>query len=421
MSGRNRETSLFVLVAAVSVGCLATPPPTWHGDVAPLMAAHCVSCHSDTGMAGFSLATFDEARPRATLIAASTRARRMPPWLPEPTLPFLHTRRLAEAEIATIAAWAAAGAPEGDPANAAPPVVRELPSIRVSAEVAMQAPYRPNPAVTDDYRCFVLDPQLATATSVTGFDIRPGNGKLVHHVILYAVAPDRLGKLQQLEDGTPGEGYTCYGGVGIPDAQMVGGWVPGTTATVFPTGTGVTLEAGSRLVMQVHYNTLTVQDAEDRTTALLEYTASDNVRDAHILPILQHEFTVLPGEVKTVRIDYDSSGFGVPDELAADVWGVLPHMHVHGRSIRLELTKADGTVLELVKIPRWDFQWQQFYFFEEPVEIRKGDRVALECVFDNRAENQPVVNGRQLEPTTLHWGEDTLAEMCLSFVYATLR
>src|SRR5574339_499531 len=61
-------------------------------------------------------------RDIAPLRAAERR--KMPPWPPVPGHgDFVGERRLADAEIARLRAWLAAGAPEGDP--------RDLPSPRI--------------------------------------------------------------------------------------------------------------------------------------------------------------------------------------------------------------------------------------------------------------------------------------------------
>jgi hypothetical protein len=48
--------------------------------------------------------------------------------------------------------------------------------------------------------------------------------------------------------------------------------------------------------------------------------------------------------------------------------------------------------------------------------VQPGDSVRLECIYDNSAENQPVVGGVQQQPQDVTWGEDTLDEMCLMYL-----
>ena len=97
-------------------------------------------------------------------------------------------------------------------------------------------------------------------------------------------------------------------------------------------------------------------------------------------------------------------------------------MHLHGKSISVSMTKkSTGEKISLIDIPKWDFHWQQFYFYQQPVTVEIGDILNLECTFDNRTEAQPIINGQQVAPQTLRWGEGTLEEMCLNFFYATVE
>ncbi len=77
--------------------------------MAPILYRHCAVCHHPGAVAPFSLMTYQDAKKRAGLIAALTRKRYMPPWLPDATSPrFQHERRLTAAQIAALARWAAA-------------------------------------------------------------------------------------------------------------------------------------------------------------------------------------------------------------------------------------------------------------------------------------------------------------------------
>ena len=72
---------------AAGLGLLATQPSvraadtiTFSEHVAPIVYAHCASCHRPGEAAPFSLLTYADVKQRATLIARLTASRRMPPW-----------------------------------------------------------------------------------------------------------------------------------------------------------------------------------------------------------------------------------------------------------------------------------------------------------------------------------------------------
>ncbi len=73
----------------------------------------------------------------------------------------------------------------------------------------------------------------------------------------------------------------------------------------------------------------------------------------------------------------------------------------------------------MLDIPRWDFAWQRNYGFKEPYTLNSGDKIGLECHWDNSPENQPWVDGEQVSPPDINWGEGTGDEMCLGVYYIT--
>ena len=188
-----------VLVGVVAGVCLAacggggkSGPVTYYKDVLPLVSAHCGGCHAPGGFAPFSLTSYDEARGYAALAAAATQSGEMPPWPPAAGCgDFQGARTLSAPEIAVFAAWDQAGAPAGDPGTAAPPpAAADALGPRASRWYPGDA-YRPNAATTDDYHCFLVDPGLASAQDLIGFNVHPGTPASVHHVMVFAVPPAR--------------------------------------------------------------------------------------------------------------------------------------------------------------------------------------------------------------------------------------
>src|SRR6266581_522021 len=105
----------FLLMAGASH---AAAPPTFNKDIAPILYQNCAVCHRPGEVAPFSLLTYQDAARRAKLISTVTERRYMPPWKAEPGYGhFANERRLSDAQIALIKAWADAGAPEGNAAD----------------------------------------------------------------------------------------------------------------------------------------------------------------------------------------------------------------------------------------------------------------------------------------------------------------
>src|SRR5580692_2579012 len=108
-------------LAAIMVQSLSAAAPTYNKDIAPILNNQCARCHRPGEVAPFSLLTYQDAAKRAALIATVTTNRYMPPWKPEAGFAtFQHERRLTPEEVALIAVWAKAGAPEGNPQDRPP-------------------------------------------------------------------------------------------------------------------------------------------------------------------------------------------------------------------------------------------------------------------------------------------------------------
>ena len=394
-------------------------PITYYKDVQPILAEHCQMCHVEGGIAPFALGTYDDARQTAALMAAATSQHIMPPWMPAPGCgDFRDARVLTDAQIATIGAWSQQGAPAGDPADATTTPPNLGPDLGTpGATLDPGADYHPNDALTDDYHCTLIDPGLTAEQDLIGFNVHPGSTATVHHVLMFAVTSDKLAAIQAQDAAEAGPGWTCFGGTGVDATPLVGGWVPGSGATAFPAPTGIHLDAGTQIVMQIHYNLLTVKHVTDRTTADLFYSKTPIAAQnrAAITPVANTTFVIPANTTKTVGADYPIKG-----ALSFNLWGVVPHMHLHGTDIKVQIEHADGTSTCAVEIPKWNFHWQQFYYYQQPTKVVPGDTVHLDCTFDNMAADEPIINGAPMTSAPLRWGEKTTDEMCLNYLYFTL-
>lgn len=391
-------------------------PVTFHREIKPLLDRHCNDCHMADSIAGFAMDTYSGVRPLAQILAATVEARTMPPWLPSKDCQtFKHARHLDEEQIALFRQWADDGAPEGDPADAPDPIPSGPVETFGEADyvVNMGLDYKPTPVregSVDDYRCFVIDPELDEDKFINGFVTHPGNDAIVHHVLLYSVPESAAGRLAELEgeDGRPG--YTCFGSTKINSARLISGWVPGMLPIRFQNRHGIKMPAGSRLVMQMHYNTVYDKEGTDRTTIDLHYVdPATTPIELAIVPLLQGNF-LLPAGDPDVEVQATADAIPIPVTLH----GIVPHMHLLGKSIDVKYVK-DGDEMCLIDVPEWDFNWQGFFLYEQPITLPAGYRPVLTCRYDNSPENQ--ADGRQ--PTNVTWGDGTYDEMCL--VYFILR
>ena len=452
-----------------------TSGPTYYKDVAPILDAKCASCHHLGGIAPFPLVSAGDARAHAQGIVRMTKAGLMPPWMPgadSAQLVGRDKRRLTGDQLATLAAWAAAGAPAGNPADrrSKPVLDGGLGGPGRTITLAPTKAYRPHAAGggLDDYHCFVLNPHLTQDTYVTGALIKPQRTGIVHHVILYDATGALAASADAMNAQHGGVGWACFGGPNLPldlssagsvdrlgQPPWIAAWVPGHTTNALPPGTGVLLHKGDRIVMQVHYNLIEAA-GPDRSQAQLRLRPAS----AHLTPLQTHliaapvelpcpdgvtgpqcsrqqafqdevdkygpENAYIPTALlrlcgKTLADYPQSVGAGTSIGTSCDravtapetIHGVAGHMHLRGRDISVVLDPGTAKQQTLLHIPRWDFHWQDVYYLVHPVHVGPGDTIRVSCTFDNSKADQPVIGTKQLTPRYVLWGEGTTDEMCL--------
>jgi hypothetical protein len=268
--------------------------------------------------------------------------------------------------------------------------------------VTQSKPYAVSPEGTDEYRNFVVTTSSKDPMWITAMDVKPGNTRIVHHVIVFL---DNTGQSEKLaaqnKDGK--EGYETFGGVGFLPSGSLGGWAPGMRARMLPTGKAFRVEPGARLVLQVHYNKS--GKAESDLTRVGLYFAKKPVEQRMQLAWLFNMMLNIPANAKAHKQLYRHY---VSDNIT--MYGVMPHMHLLGKEMKAWAELPDKSVVPLIHVQDWDFNWQLNYLFKQPVKIPKGSTIFVEATYDNSAENP---NNPNSPPKPVHVGEKTTDEMQL--------
>lgn len=404
---------LLVFLAGMAQGQTGTP--TWSDDIACIVYSHCTPCHRSEGPGHFELITYPDAYYWRNEMMWATSTRFMPPWPPDPEYNSLaHERTLTQEEIDLIAAWVAAGAPEGDPAAAPPPPVfnsaLEIPDPDLTAIMDDFV----IPASTNDlYRCFVLEVENPVDRFITAMEVIPGNSSMVHHVLVFQ---DTTGQARLLDDADMGPGYTSFGGIGVSSAKLIGAWVPGERAFHTPPGMGLKLFSDADIVIQVHYPATGVVEV-DSTRLNMLMSDDQSLRELSIDAVLEHGATLTngpliipPNEVKSFH-----SQFTVP--FPATIVSIAPHAHLVCTTMRSYGVLPSGDTIPFIDIPRWDFRWQGHYSFRNPIFLPAGTVLHGEATYDNTADNPFNPNS---PPQYVFLGEATTNEMMLFYFAWTL-
>lgn len=396
--------------------------PTYHRDIAPLLDVKCNGCHVEGGIAPFALGTYAEASAQKGAIKGAVQARIMPPWMAAPgCADYEGDRSLSDDQIKTISDWVDAGAPEGDP-QATPVTVADtaLTLSRVDRTLEMPVAYTPQ-IVPDDYRCFLVDWPDTETMYVTGVGVQPDNASIVHHVIAFLAKPDEVADYQALDDAEPGAGWTCFGGPGGKSSGVgwVGAWAPGALGADYPPGTGIEIPPGSKIILQVHYNTSTAPPAPDQSSVVLKVDPTVE-KKAIVMPWANISWVTqatmdIPAHTTDAVQSYSAdptpfmgilSGGAIQPNMPFTLYSAGLHMHTRGTKAVTRIARQGGGDECLLDIEQWNFHWQGSYNFQAPKTFNPGDKLSLECHWDNPGA------------TDLNWGEGTGDEMCLGIFYA---
>jgi len=397
-------------LAAVAPASSADRPVTFSQHIAPLVWNHCTSCHRPGEVGPFALLSYDDAAKRADFLADVVADRRMPPWKAEHGfVHFVDERRLSDDEIALFARWAAAGAPEGDPADL-PPLPKFVEGWQLGEPdliLEMPEPFAVPADGPDVYQCFVIPIPITESRTVAAAEFRPGNRSVVHHAIMYL---DANGAARKRDEKDPGPGYRSFGGPGVLPTGGLGGWAPGALPRLLPEGTGKFLRKGSDLVLQLHYHP-NGKPATDKSTVGIYFTKKPATTIVGGLAILNHRLYIPAGD-KAHRVTAQSE----PMPVDVNVLGLGPHMHLLGRQMKVTAETPAGETVPLIWVRDWDFNWQGSYGYVEPVRLPKGSVIRVEAVYDNTADNPHNPNS---PPKDVRWGEQTTDEMCLVSIMLT--
>ncbi|MEM9367187.1 MAG: redoxin domain-containing protein [Planctomycetota bacterium] len=392
-----------------SVGCLitfrheqvhalenASADVTFHRDIAPLLNRHCVECHRPGQIGPFALTEYDEVVGWGQMMLEVIDDERMPPWHADPAVgSFVGQRRVPESDRQILERWVDLGMPKGDvPAQwdsaqdhladhaASPWHLAEVPDV----ELAMRE--RPFVVPADgvvEYQYFVVDPGWTEDKWVRAAQVVPGEPAVVHHSIVFVRPPDG----------------SSYDGIGF-----LGAYVPGQRTGVFPQGYARHVPAGSKLVFQMHY---TPRGREERDRSRLGIWFAEDADTTHRVTTrlaINHEFEI-PPDVSDHEVHMSLRGLPSNGLLLS----ASPHMHLRGRSFELNSVEAQGRTTPLLRVPRYDFNWQHWYQFVEPIPCDDLTHLSMSVTFDNSKGNP--VNPAPGE--YVGWGDQTWEEMAIAF------
>ena len=203
--------------------------PSFSKVVMPILQEHCAECHKpgEVGAVHWEMKTAGDVAKISEGIQTVTETKYMPPWpASDKGVPLAHPNILTKDQITAIADWAKAGGKLDVPASTLvkPSKRVQEDTPRVDKRLLIPAAYLGSSDVSNDYRCFVLDPKITKPTYLTGYGFLADQVKELHHaqVFLISAAQKKNGVAQSGKDGQPG--WSCFGTPGLAGKPATAGF-----------------------------------------------------------------------------------------------------------------------------------------------------------------------------------------------------
>ncbi len=424
---------------------------TFSKDVAPIFNKNCAECHRPGEAAPFSTLTFKDVRPWAKSIKEKVIKREMPPWGADPHVgQWSNDRRLPQSDIDTITAWVEQGAKEGDPKEmpAAPKFIEGWAIGKPDMVIPMPKEYVLERNGPDEIQHFEVDPGFKQDVYVQFAEARPGNRRIVHHIIAFVKPPQKQDAKQMTpeerrkmrewmekesvfyQDGTltkvkadapvyddgcatpsGGGGFKRDGSGEDEETTLLAGYAPGMNQAIWPAGMVKKVPAGSKLIFQLHYSTFLGVTAveKDRSSVGLIF-AKNPARELKTHGIANHYFKIPAGAENHTA----TACWTAKEDMHFVTF--MPHLHMRGKAMKFEAFYPDGRREVLCNVPNYDFNWQIVYYAKKPVAIPKGTKIVVTTVWDNSTKNKFNPDPKK----DIRWGDPTYEEMTIGWIDYTV-
>jgi len=395
---------VFIVVPWAAAG---TPqaPITYYRQIAPIIYESCTPCHRPGESAPFSLLTYDDARQHARQIAAVTKSRFMPPWLPQHGFgEFAEERRLTDPQIELIQGWVAQGMPAGSAAHAPAPPKYSSEWQRGAPDLILRVakPFQLPAEGSEVFWNFILPVPITTTRWVKAMEVRPGNARVFHHA---NVILDRSGAMRRQEltpgAGFPGMDLTAEEDTFDPDGHFLS-WKPGSEPIVEPDGMAWRADPGMNLVLNVHLRPTGRPETISPEIGLY-FTGTPQSRFPMLIQ-LEHDGAI---DIPAGATDFEvTDDYRVPIDV--NVLAVYPHAHYLGKLLEGYATLPDGTRKWVIRIPDWDLSWQGVFRLKSPLLLPAGTVVSMRYHYDNSTGNPRNPNN---PPKEVRGGNEATDEM----------
>ncbi|HEX2489468.1 MAG TPA: cytochrome c, partial [Blastocatellia bacterium] len=412
---------------------------TFNKDIAPIFFKSCAECHRPGESAPFSVLSYKDVRPWAKSIREKVANREMPPWHADPhTGEWANDRRLKQQEIDAITGWIDSGAKEGNAKDlpATPQFVEGWTIGKPDMVIEMPEEFTLAGSGPDEYQYFDAPTNFTEDKYVQMAEARPGNRRVVHHVIAFVVRPgspnmakipkeqrDKMLEMALKNSPFYRDGYlirlkpdqpvynnanefppNVRGDADIGD--FLTGYAPGSIPSVWNPGVAKKIPAGATIRFQIHYSKVAGSEQKDRSKIGLIFAKQPPEKMIKSRAASNIYFQIPPGAER-----HKVTAFWKPS-VDITIHSLSPHMHYRGSAMEYKAAYPDGRSETLLNVPKYSFNWQMTYNPKRLLHIPAGSKIEVTAYFDNSAKNKFNPDPTQ----SVRYGEPTYDEMMMGFV-----
>ena len=364
-------------------------------EIAPIIQEKCADCHQAGGIGPMALTSYSQIKGFSPMIREVIRTHRMPPYGVDPSVGKFHDdKSLSPTQIKTLVHWIEAGSPRGDgpdPLAAKTFAAAEWPLGKPDLVLDVPAYDIPANGIVDYQRPFIENP-LKEAKWIKASTVKVGNRQAVHHILTGLLAE------------VPKEGYASETKWGV----SVGGYAVGSESQNNPSNVGAFMPVGGAIGFQNHYTPFGKEVVEKSQIGLYFYKDGETPKYVmHNIAIADPSISIGPNEEN----HHETAYIEFPKD--AILFSAFPHAHYRGRASDVWIRYPDGKEKILLAMPKYDFNWQREYVFEQPVNVPAGSKIIVNYTYDNSKRNPANPDPNRTVP----WGDQSFDEM----LYTALR
>ena len=388
-----------ILLIFIIMGC--NKQTSFHQDIKPIIHKNCAVCHHNKGSGPFNLLTYKDVSKRANMILEVVETQYMPPWPADPNYrEFLNQKVLHKEEIMLIKKWIQDGLKIGINDD-----LEFRPSIKLDTQadiiVNMDKSYVTNGLNRDEFLMMKFPLLLEKDTFIKYIEFIPGNNQIVHHINAHLITYEshqkenifnnpRYVNTEQFSDEESFKKLDILNNDGTYPTltPSVSNYLPGSESFQYPKGIGgfKAKKKNIILVNDFHYGP-TNEPFKDSSYFKIYFDSIAPVRP--IQEIQLGTFGISDIEPPLIIPANEIKKFKTSAIITRDIsmLTINPHMHLLGKSFKAYAINLYNDTIPLIKIDDWNFRWQYFYTFRNPLKITAGSEIVVEATYDNTFNN----------------------------------